>query len=220
MTPLNELHKTRRAAQGALEHATTSLNNGRHIHADKMQRLKEFESHYEASIAAQAARMAEDIANGEVTVTSGPPESLLNQKLSSWRHQTKVTAQALATLETDHAKRQAELQAAEAAVVQAVEILFHEEDVAAARAVLHLLDEASRLGTAVFHSAVSSELNGRMPPPQEVLDVIQRLETPIIDRRNIPINLMRQGDTVEAARRATRRTALIAGEANKEATPA
>ena len=50
------------------------------------------------------------------------------------------------------------------------------------------------------------------PQPSEVTEVLARLDVPLVDRHDIAINLMKQGDTAAAARRAARRAALIAGE--------
>jgi hypothetical protein len=130
---------------------------------------------------------------------------------------------ALASAKVDHvlaAKRltvaqgvqaHAELEArtAEAQVENAVDDMFREEDIAAAREVSHRLNEAIRLGTGLLHLAVAMELNGRGPQPPEVTEVLARLDLPVIDRRDIAVNFMKHGDTAAAAKRADRRAALI-----------
>src|ERR1700676_2421261 len=112
--------------------------------------------------------------------------------LNQARSHAALTTQAMATLEAAHVQRVAELQAAERAVIEAVDQILCDEDIAAAREVSYHLNEAARLGAALLHLAVAMELHGRGPQPSEVTEVLSRLDVPLIDRHDIAINLMKQ----------------------------
>ena len=62
------------------------------------------------------------------------------------------------------------------------------------------------MGKALLSLTIANELHGGFTqPPQEVTAVLGRLDLPVIDRRDIAINLMKYGDHFAATQRASRR---------------
>jgi hypothetical protein len=75
-------------------------------------------------------------------------------------------------------------------------------------ATIELCSTGLRLGKELFGRAVTNEMHcwGHL-----FTETLQRLDQPLLDRRHLAINFMREGDQMEAAQRATRRAALISG---------
>jgi hypothetical protein len=156
--------------------------------------------------------LAAAIASGADEQRIPPIDSLVvDEVMRHHRQDAKLKASALLKLEADHKKARADLDAAERAVVAAVDTIFEREDRDAAAHLAHLLDEAHRIGRELLLRAIAEECAGN-PPLEEVTTALQRLDFPILDRMEIGLNLAKYGDTEAAAARADRRAALISGE--------
>jgi hypothetical protein len=142
-------------------------------------------------------------------------DSGVASELASARLNHSIAAKALQSLSAAHAKAEANVAEAERAVVAQVDQIFREEDIEDARKVARHLDAATNLGKSLLMLAIAGELNGAQPH-DEVTKVLARLDLPLVDRRHVGVNLLRDGDQAAAARRAARRAALIAGEGIEE----
>lgn len=206
------------AARAALTETAQAMRRAMKVATDTQSKVATIERQSAAAQLEQARTLEAVIAGGGSLPKSIDPDT--SPALRNAKHYATIASKALALLQDAHAKAQAELAAAERAVIEAVDQIFREEDIESARRVLHHLDAATHLGKALLGITVASELNGHARQPPEVTEALQRLDMPLLDRRHIAINLLKEGDTVAAAPRAARRAALIVGEAVEEATAA
>jgi hypothetical protein len=209
MKTLEPQYNARALARAKLEESTLTLERARRVESGAADRVRTLEQRAAQAETDQAAQLADLIAAGGPAPTDTEPH--VSPELASARHQHTLATKALQTLSDTHAKRVSELQAAEQTVINAVDQIFLEEDIESARVVAHHLDEALRLGGALLHLTTANEmhLNG-YTLPREVSAVLNRLEVPLVDRRDVAVNLIKHGDSIAAARRAARRSELIA----------
>jgi hypothetical protein len=83
---------------------------------------------------------------------------------------------------------------AKAAVRAEVDRLLRRDDVTDAHEIEMALNRVRQLGLALLHRTVANEQNGHAAP-REVTVVLTRLDLPLIDRRDIAVNLTTFGDT-------------------------
>ena len=213
MKPLEPKYNARALARAKLEESTLTLERARRVESGAADRVNALEQRVAQADTDQAAQLAdliaaELIAPNESSLINAQPA--VTPELAAARRQHTLATKALQTLTETHARRQTELQAAERAVIDAVDQLFRDEDIESARLVAHHLDEALRLGGALLHLTVANEmhLNG-YTPPREVTIVLNRLDVPLVDRRDVAVNLLKHGDSIAADRRTARRNELI-----------
>lgn len=210
---LTAAYTARAEARKALSAAAATLDRAQRFATTAADKVRNLEARMAAAEVSEATILAAAIAAGGPTCEApGPIAFVFVDDLSDLRKERAVAAAALARLASAHASALATLAATETAVVAAVDEILLEENIARAAAVAHHLDEAARLGLALLTLTIASELHGRTAQPPAVTEVLQRLDLPLIDRRSIAINLIKDGDRVAAAARAERRAALIAGE--------
>jgi hypothetical protein len=159
------------------------------------------------SAAALAAQM---LAGGKAIEITVDEQLMLASTVAQSR--AKLASKAAAKLREKHAKSAEDLRTAEAAVLAAADAILEGEDVELARQLSHHLSEAVRLGKSLLFSTIASEMTDRKAAPPQVTAVLEKLDLPLIDRRNVAINLWREGDLAAHALRATRRASMIAGE--------
>jgi hypothetical protein len=219
MHDLEPKYQARAETRARCEFTAQAAERAKRIATTAADQLLGLERSAAESESAQAAQLAEQIAAG------GPSAELPTAvdethatALASARLDLAIKRRALASLEGAHAKAQGQLLDAEADVVRAVDQIFHDEDTALEKQVVHYLHQALILGKRLFGIAVDSEMNGRRG--QLFPETLARLDQPLLDRRHLAINFMQQGDTIAAAARAARRAALIAGDAVEEAEAA
>jgi hypothetical protein len=215
-TPLITAYAARDTARKAYAASSAALERAHHLADAAAERLRKAETSTANSESQRADELAAAIASGADEQRIPPIDSLVvDEVMRNHRQDAKLKAKALAKIEQDHAAAKAALSAAERAVINAVDELFCEEDIAAARAIAHHLDEAQRLGTALLCLAIAEEITGHNPLP-EVTEALRRLDLPLLDRTSIALNVLKDGDTDAAAARAERREALIRGEESTE----
>src|ERR1700676_5426996 len=144
MTTLDALHDQRAKACAKLDSAAEALQPARNIADHAAQQVTDLEPRRAAAQAEQAGRLADAIARGagaSLPLHSVPDAAA--PALNQARSHAALTTQAMATLEAAHVQRVAELQAAERAVIEAVDQILCDEDIAAAREVSYHLNEAA-----------------------------------------------------------------------------
>jgi hypothetical protein len=124
------------------------------------------------------------------------------------RFDLSIKSKARASLECAHTAAQAAIAAAEAALVKAVDEIFTAEDAELEQQVAYHLDEGLRLGKQLLGRAITNEMNSR---GHMFTETLQRLDLPLLDRRHLAVNFLREGDQADATRRAARRAAIISG---------
>jgi hypothetical protein len=205
------------AARAALTVAAQALERARRIETTAAETVRTLEQRAAQAEAAQAAQLAEAIAAGGPNADlSSAVDDNLASALASARFDLSVKSKARASLEGAHAAAQADLVAAEAAVIAAVDKIFADESIEQARQLSHCLDEAQRLGKALLFLSIADEMNGLRTQPPKVTEILGRLDLPLLDRREVATNFLRFGDTDAAARRNARRAAMIRGDVDEE----
>lgn len=218
---LDAKHTDRRLKWARRERTAEALERGQRLHKDTQARLSELEAASKSAIDRRGRELAKALSiAGPTTTLPAAGEEADAAALSTARVQAAIAVSALAMLKDEDAKAQADAIAAEAAVVAVVDAIFRGEDIETARQVAHHLDEGLRLGKALLHMAVADEMDGRKLQPPQVTEVLARLDLPVLDRRHVAINLLKEGDRVAAARRAARRAALIRGDIEEEQSAA
>jgi len=215
---LNKLRATRAEDHAKLTEAAEVLERGRRIAATAADHVYTMELKLAQAEFDQATHLAQQIAVGcpssELPISID--ESFVTQ-LAVARFDLQIKTKALKSLEATHAAAQAAAVASDAAVVRIVDEILSGEDRALEKQVTHHLDQVLHLGKKLFAIAIDNEMNRHGELFHEIL---ARLDSPILDRHHLAINFLREGDPAEAARRAARRAALIAGTAVEEATAA
>jgi len=213
---LTAAYAVRSKARTALAAASAALERGQRIATTSAERLHELEERSEQSEAAQATRLAALIAADSVTDELPPThDASVGPALALARSDFNVARAALSKLRAAHESAETYLAAAEAAVVRTVDEMFLAEDDETARLVSEHLDEALRLGRGLLDSAFAGELDGHKPS-QRASDVLLRLELPVLDRKNVPINIWAHGNDDVRGARSARRADLIAGDVPEE----
>jgi hypothetical protein len=196
------------------EEAGKTRTRAQRIKADAAERVLELERLLETATTEQAHRLEAAIAAGAPTDDASPPNldtAAIAQDLNSARLHDAIAGKALKSIEAAHAKAQGELAAAERDVAEAVDRILDEEQLAIARKIHRLLDEAVALGRPLFLEALADEMHTRRRTPAEVSAVLTRID-PLIDRMNIAGNVLRTGNSEAIAARAARRAEMLLGE--------
>jgi hypothetical protein len=208
---LDAAYARRATARTAAAESAATLTRAQRLAEVAGQKVANLERQLGDLEAAQAERLAAAIADGRPTSAAVDAEGFAaGGELAAAKFHAGVSSRALASIQATHVQRQAELQAAETAVITEVNRLLDSDDIEVARQLSHHLSEASRIGKRLLFATLANEMNDRRASPAEVSEVLRRLELPLIDRMHIAVNLTKTGDTAALALRAERRAALIA----------
>jgi hypothetical protein len=212
---LDAAYARRATARASAEDSAATLTRAQRLAAVAVDKVAELERSLEAAEAEQACGLASQIAAGG-PADALPPSNLdavaIASELASAKVHASISTKALASIQSAHAQRQAELQSAEAAVITQVDAIIDEERIAIATKVQRYLDEAVRLGKSLLFEAIADEMTTRRQPPEQVKAALARLDLPLIDRHNVATNLWRKGDQAALAVRTARRAEKISGE--------
>jgi hypothetical protein len=196
MTPLTDLKNTRRRLRAAAAAAAQALRRAQGSEAEALAKVREQEC---------ALDLTRDRTSYDAVAA----------RLESARVDHLLAGKALKDAAAAANYADMDLGGAEAAVRAEVDRLLRKEDVTDAHEIEMALNRIQQLGIALLHRTVANELNGHLAP-SEVTTVLMRLDSPLIDRRNIAINLTLFGDTTAAREREQRRAALTADEETPE----
>lgn len=219
---LEAAYARRAVARIAAETATATLERGQRLSSAADHKVTDLERRLSTIEAAQAERLA-------AAITAGRPASALpvdiaadglTAELTAARSDASVTSMAVESLGRASDQAQAELAIAEAAVVAAIDEILTAEDIEAARLIAYHLDEAVKIGKSLVFGALAAEMSERRQMPPEVTALLERLNCPLIDRRDVAVNLTRSGDMSALARRTARRAEMIAGKSTLAAAAA
>jgi hypothetical protein len=211
---LDSAYVKRDEARAKAEAAAATLTRAERLSADAADKATELEQELTKLEAAQAKRLEAAIVAGGPTsaVTTDIDAKALAAELAATKFHAAVSSRALESIRAAHAHAQAELAAAERALITLVDGILDAEDVDVARQISHHLNEAARIGKQLLFATMAAEMHYRKAPPEEVKATLARLDLPILDRANIANNLQKKGDLNAMALRAARRAEMIAGE--------
>jgi len=192
-----------------LEAASQALERAEQVTATARELVEQAQAKVNADEAKQARRLeASIIGNGVVAEPTGADETLAVDLV---RSQTAfaIANRALAAVRDTHQQRNAEAQAAEAAVIAAADAIIDDETVAIASRINRMMAELDELG---------DQLRARIPNRQaevqtlgpEISKAFNSL--PPQDFLNTPINVIRDGRPEIRNALAARRSKLINGD--------
>lgn len=208
---LESLRDALRIAELAVNNNAEAAARGRAYCASMAATVSHYEAVHLKAQATAAKVLADSLTRG------GDPErptAMLTDEykiVAASREQLATAGAALASLDDILAASMRVRDTAKRALETFVDAMDLDEEAQDARLVLHHIAEAVRLGTALLARAVNNEMHGRAQSP-EATEALAKLDLPLIDRRHIAINLMKDGDLEAAAQRSARRAALLAGE--------
>jgi hypothetical protein len=217
MNTTNELdaaYARRATARANAEQAADTLTRAQRLAAVAADKVTALEQKLEAHETGQAQRLAAAISAGRPTPTlpADIADEGLAAELATAKSRSAVTTRALDALRAASAQAQAELAAAEAAVVAAVDSILDAGDIEIARQLSHHLSEAVRIGKQLLFTTIANETHHRKAPPAGVAEALEKLDYPMLDRRTVAINMLRTGDQAAYAQRSARRAEMIAGD--------
>jgi len=212
MNSLDPKYAARTEARARLDYTQEAVARATRLASTAHEHLRDLEKRAEDAEANNATELAKLIAHGEPT-TELPAmvNDDLAQALSAARRDHSVKAKALAQLEAIRAEAEADLTAAERAVVKAVDQFLNDEIVARARHVEDLLNEARRLGTALKYFTTAAGVHSTNLVSDHTLSVLDRLEAPLLDARHVPVDMVKLGDVAAFRDWTARREQMIAG---------
>jgi hypothetical protein len=217
MKDLEPKYAARAQARARLDYATDAVERAKRLEAEAAAHVHDLESRAEEAETHNATELAVLIANGGPTAElPAAVDDGVAHALATAIYDHNLKARALATLKRARDEGQTELAAAERAVVQAVDQILGDEIAERARQVEHHLDEALRLGVSLKYFAVAAGIHATGVIPAPTQRVLDRLEAPPIDLREIPINLEKLGDVAAFREWTARRDWMIAGDAAQE----
>jgi hypothetical protein len=218
MKSLEPKYAARSEARAKLDRANDAVTRAKRLDAAAAEQLKSLEYRASQAEAADASQMAEMIAKGglESAHSFANVDDAATQELSAARRDHSVKAKALATLEAARDDAQTELALAERAVVAAVDQILRDEITERAKKVDDLLNEASRLGLRLKYFAVAASMHSTSVASGSILNVLDRLEAPLLDARHVPVDMAKLGDVAAFSDWTQRRAALIAGDEESE----
>jgi hypothetical protein len=195
------------------EEAAATLARGENLSAAAIDKVTEIKQRLATIEASEAKRLA-------AAITVGRPMAALPTiaaeglpaELAEAEYHASVMGRARDSLRSARDQAQAELAAAERAVINAVDAILDEERIGIAIQVQHHLDEAVRVGKALLFEAIAEEMTTRRQPPAQVKATLARLDLPLVDRFNVATNMWRTGDQAGLALRAARRAEMISGQ--------
>jgi hypothetical protein len=194
---LDELKQTRRRLRAAEAAAASAVQRAEKEVADELFNVRERERPVEA------ARDREAFDAATLVLESAQKDHALALKRLSDR-------------KGEHAHAEMEARTAEAMVVRAVDKVLRDEIVERANQVAHHLDEALRLGTKLKHFSIAAAIDAIGIVPESTVRVLDRLYGPLIDARDIAINLEKLGDVPAFRDWRARRERMIAGDGVQE----
>ena len=209
------LYAPRDKARAKVEESIATLARAQRIKTSADERVQELEKALETATTEQAHRLEAAISAGAPTDDASPPNldaHAIALDLTSAKLHTSIAVKALESIKSTNAQREAELQAAERAVINAVDQLLDREQIETAMRIQHHIDEVLRLGRPLLGEVIGDGLSTRRHTPEPVKKVLEKLDYPLLDRRHVAVNFVREGDQAALALRAARRAALIAGE--------
>jgi hypothetical protein len=139
--------------------------------------------------------------------------------LDSARKDHALAVKRLTDKKGEHAHADMQAHAAAAAVVRAVDQILMDEITADAKSVAHHLDEARRQGIKLRHFTLAAGIHTAGIISAATQQILDRLSLPLIDMKEIPINLEQLGDVPAFQEWLARRERMIADEV-QEATVA
>jgi hypothetical protein len=215
--PIIKARAARAMAHAKLDEAARVLDRAKRIAATAADHVRTFELKLAQTESDQAAKLADMIAAGPSAERPTVIDESVVTQLAVARFDLQIKTKALKSLEATDAAAQAAVAVSEAGVIAAVDAIFASEDAELEQKVKHHLDQALHLGKQLFARAIDNEMNRHGELFHETLS---RLDGPLLDRRFLAVNFMREGDPAESARRAARRASLISGLTDKEASAA
>jgi hypothetical protein len=214
MRKLDQLRGQLAEARATIEPAAAILGRAQKLAAAKAEALRALEAQHEAAVAAQSSRLAEDIAAGE------PPDCALDSELASAlasaRHEARIATGAVSALQKAHVERCSAVQSAQAAIVAEVDALLNDEITERALGIARHLDEVVRLGTALKFFCVAAGINSTAGVSAPVQRTLARLDVPLLDMAEIPVNVQKLGDIAAYRDWTDRRSQMIAGTDDHE----
>ena len=217
MKALEPKYAARTEARARLAYAAEAVERAKRIESAATATVRDLERRAEEAETNHATELAVLIARGGPTAElPATVDDDLASALLAARRDHSVKAKALSKLVDIRADAQADLAAAERAVVQAVDQILTDEIAERAHVVDRLLNEAQRLGVALKYFAVSAQVNASAIVPATALRVLDRLNLPLINALETPINLAQAGDVAAFRDWTQRRTEMIAGTMSDE----
>jgi hypothetical protein len=158
-----------------------------------------------------AAKLAAQMLNG-----GAPADITVDEKLALAsavaQSKAKLAKMAAVKLRERHAVSLQKLREADAAVAAAVDAILDEELIATSKLLAFHLDEADRIGKALYFEVLGISMATRHPTPEAASKAVARLDLPLINRAHIARNLLQTGDLAAVERRKERRAEMISGE--------
>jgi hypothetical protein len=217
MKALEPKYAARTEARARLDYAAEAVERAKRLAATAAAHVQTLDKRSDEADANNATELAVLIARGGPTAElPAAVDEDLAQALGAARRDHAIKAKALAQLEGIRAEAQAGVAAAERAVVTAVDQILTDEIAARAKNVEDLLNEAHRLGVALKYFAVAAEVNANAVVPASTLRVLDRLNLPLINALETPINLAATGDVAAFRDWAAQREQMIAGTPSEE----
>jgi hypothetical protein len=195
---LDELKQTRGRLQGLEVAAALAVQRAEKEGADELFRVRECERPLEAARDRKAYDAAAIV-------------------LDSTKKDHALALKRLSDRQAEHAYADMEARTAEAMVVRAVDKILTDEIVERSKRVESLLNEARREGLALKHFAIAAGVHATGIVPPSALRVLDRLNTPLINALEIPINMEKLGDVAAFRDWTARRTELIDGATEPKA---
>jgi hypothetical protein len=158
-----------------------------------------------------AAELAAQMLNGGAPVDITVDEKLALASAVA-QSKAKLAKMAAVKLRERHAVSLQKLREADAAVAAAADAILDEELFATAKLLEFHLDEAARIGKALYFEVLGVAMATRRQVPELASRVVKRLDLPMIDRLNIANNLFKTGDLAAVERRKARHAEMISGE--------
>jgi hypothetical protein len=167
-----------------------------------------------------AAEVAGQMLNGGAPVDISVDEKLALASAVA-QGKAKIAKMAAAKLRERHAVSLQKLRAADAAVAAAADEILDAEIIATAKVLAFHLDEADRIGKALYFEVLGVAMATRRQVPELASRVVERLDRPMINRSHIAINLLQTGDLAAVERRKERHAEMMsAGESSPAAASA
>jgi len=169
-----------------------------------------------ADEAEQVLTLDASIRNGAALVgIQGSFDEDVTRELVKAMHANRIAAGAVQAAVKRHTESHAKVQLKKAALETAADHIFIEEDLETARQLVFHIGEALRIGKGLLFATIADEMTirGKAPAPKQITAALEKLDFPLLNRRDIAINMWQVGDQPAHALRADRRAALIRGDA-------
>jgi hypothetical protein len=179
---LSESHKSKAVATDRLASAADALAKANRMQADASARVDKLEQAHTATELAHGETLAAAIVNGRATATLPPaaPDTAHAATLQAARHHSTITANAVRSLHTAHARADDEYKATEAAVRDATYAVVDSEAAELAAQIIDLEKQAVSLRERLF--GLAETFDGPNTPPSErrglAMGAIQALNGP------------------------------------------